>query len=65
MAEIVPALQGVPYTKGKPSLILSKTTKGKGVSFMENNHLWHGGAPKGDLAAKARQEVEESLAKDI
>lgn len=64
MAEIVPALQSVPFSKGKPSLVLSKTTKGKGVSFMENNHLWHGGAPKGELAEQAKREVEEALIKD-
>ena len=31
--------------KGRPSAILLKTTKGKGVSFMENNMGWHGKAP--------------------
>jgi transketolase len=27
--------------KGRPSVIVAQTTKGKGVSFMENTHLWH------------------------
>ena len=30
-----------PFVKGKPSLIIAKTTKGKGVSFMENSPIWH------------------------
>jgi transketolase len=64
MAEIVPALRGAPFAPGKPSMVLSRTVKGKGVSFMENNHAWHGGAPKGELAAQAMREVEAALAKD-
>jgi transketolase len=64
MAEIVPTLRSVPFSSGKPSLVVSHTTKGKGVSFMENNHLWHGGAPKGELAEQAKREVEAALAKD-
>ena len=32
-------------TKGKPTAIIAKTTKGKGVSFMENKAGWHGKAP--------------------
>jgi transketolase len=64
MAEIVSTLRSVPFAPGKPSLVLSNTTKGKGVSFMENNHLWHGGAPKGELAEQAKREVDAALAKD-
>ncbi|MBN1293317.1 MAG: transketolase [Candidatus Latescibacteria bacterium] len=64
MAEIVPALKSVPFTEGKPSVVIAHTIKGKGVSFMENTNAWHGGAPKGDLAAQALREVEEALAKD-
>jgi transketolase len=64
MAEIVPALRSAPFTAGKPSLLLSNTIKGKGVSFMENTNAWHGGAPKGELAEKAKREVAEALAKD-
>lgn len=64
MTEIVPTLKSVPFVKGKPSVVIAKTIKGKGVSFMENTNAWHGGAPKGDLAAQAKREVEEALAKD-
>lgn len=39
--EIMDAFKGLPYEKGKPSVIISNTTKGRGVSFMEMNLLWH------------------------
>ena len=39
--------------KGKPTAIIMKTTKGKGVSFMENNAGWHGKAPNDDELATA------------
>lgn len=58
MTEIVRALEQTPFKKGKPSLILSHTIKGKGISFMENTEKWHGGAPKDELATQARREVE-------
>ncbi|MBE6611168.1 MAG: transketolase [Ruminococcaceae bacterium] len=35
-------------TKGKPTAIIAKSVKGKGVSYMENNVAWHGAAPKAD-----------------
>ena len=44
-------------TKGVPSVILARTTKGKGVSFMENNAGWHGKAPNDDEAAQAVKEL--------
>jgi transketolase len=59
--EIIDCMEKLPFKKGKPSLILANTIKGKGVSFMENTHEWHGGAPTGALAQKALQEVTSSL----
>lgn len=59
--EIIGCLEKIPFKKGHPSLIIANTIKGKGVSFMENTHEWHGGAPTGVLAQKALQEVTESL----
>ena len=44
--------------KGQPSVILAKTTKGKGVSFMENNAGWHGKAPNDEQFAQAKAELE-------
>ena len=44
-------------TKCKPSVIIAKTIKGKGVSFMENKAGWHGKAPNKELAEKAVEEL--------
>ena len=42
----------------KPLVIIADTTKGKGVSFMENKHLWHGLAPKQEIGrASCRERV--------
>lgn len=43
--EILEAFEKARSTKGKPTAIIAKTIKGKGVSFMENNAGWHGKAP--------------------
>ena len=43
---------------GKPSVIIAKTFKGKGVSFMENNADWHGTAPNEDQRKAAIAELE-------
>ena len=43
---------------GSPSVILAHTTKGKGVSFMENNILWHYRTPQGDEYEAALRELE-------
>jgi len=47
--------------KGKPSVIIAHTVKGKGVSFMENDPLWHGScAPNAEQLAIAIKELEEA-----
>ncbi|MEW5984248.1 MAG: transketolase [Acidobacteriota bacterium] len=61
MADVVSTLRAVPLAPGKPSFIVSNTVKGKGVSFMENNYVWHGGAPNGELAEIARRELAAAL----
>ena len=43
--QIADAIEKAKATKGKPTLVLAKSTKGKGVSFMENKAEWHGAAP--------------------
>ncbi len=45
-------------TKGQPTMILAKTVKGKGVSFMEDNAGWHGKAPNDEQMAQARADLE-------
>ena len=46
---------------GRPSVIVMKTVKGKGVSFMENQAGWHGKAPKGEEYETAMRELRASL----
>ncbi len=57
----IPALQKAfaeaAATKGKPTAIIAKTVKGKGVSFMENNPKYHGVAPTKDEVALAMKEL--------
>ena len=56
--EIFGALDGIRARGGrKPLVIIANTIKGKGVSFMENRHHWHGMAPKGKDAKMAKAEL--------
>jgi transketolase len=43
--------------KGKPTAILAHTVKGKGISFMENTHKWHGLAPNDEELELALKEL--------
>jgi transketolase len=47
---------------GQPVVIIQKSVKGKGVSFMENNVSWHGSAPNDEQYAQAKAELEAVLA---
>ncbi|MBQ3064857.1 MAG: transketolase [Clostridia bacterium] len=60
--EIEQAFAKARQTKSKPTLILSSTTKGKGVSFMEDQVGWHGKAPNADEYAQAVQELNAYIA---
>jgi transketolase len=44
---------------GSPNVILAKTVKGKGVSFMENNNTWHHNRLNGEQYQNALREVED------
>ena len=55
--EVLAALNK-PHTPGMPKLIRMKTTKGKGVSYMENNVGWHGKAPNDEQRKQALMELE-------
>ena len=48
-------------TAGRPTAIIAKTVKGKGVSFMENNAGWHGKAPKKEEYEKALEELKYDI----
>ena len=47
---------------GRPVAVIARTTKGRGVSFMEDSPLWHHRVPKGDEIATARAELTAALA---
>ncbi len=55
--EIVDSINKAKETKGVPTVIVAKTVKGKGVSFMENKVEWHGSAPKEEEKAQALKEL--------
>lgn len=59
MDEIISVLKKARLTKGKPSVIIAKTTKGKGISYMENNVGWHGKAPSEEEFKVAINELKE------
>jgi transketolase len=47
--------------RGKPVMILARTVKGKGVSFMEHPTAWHGVAPKPEEAKRAKEELQKRI----
>ena len=47
--------------KGKPTAIIAKTIKGKGVSYMENQVGWHGSAPNDEQYAIAVAEIKATM----
>jgi len=55
--QITEALAAARNCKGKPTAIVAKTYKGRGVSFMENNAGWHGKAPNEEEAKRAVSEL--------
>jgi transketolase len=57
MREVVAALEASRHVKGQPTLILAQTVKGKGVSFMEDDPVWHGRAPTPEEAQRACAEI--------
>ncbi|MBR5267637.1 MAG: transketolase [Lachnospiraceae bacterium] len=60
MGQLKAAFDEARTVKGMPTAIVLKTTKGKGVSFMENNAGWHGKAPNDEELAIAMAELEKA-----
>jgi transketolase len=56
--ELIAALDNTDKKNGKPKVIIANTAKGKGVSFMELNHKWHGMAPSKEELERALEELE-------
>ena len=61
-AAIAAALDQAAACEGRPTVILARTVKGKGVSFMENDPGWHGKAPNDEQYEKAMAELRAGLA---
>jgi transketolase len=60
--QIADAFAAARACKGKPTAIVQKTVKGKGVSFMENQVSWHGTAPNAEQYEQAKAELTAALA---
>ncbi len=54
-------LSGVPFEKDRPSLLIARTVKGKGVSFIENRPNWHHRVPSPEELQKALEELNLKL----
>lgn len=59
--QILSAYQQAAATKGQPTVILAKTVKGKGISFMENDAGWHGKAPNDEQLEQAVSELKAKI----
>ena len=59
---LIKIFDGLPFEKDKPSLVIAHTTKGKGVSFMENQVRWHHGVPDANQFETAINEFDAALA---
>ncbi len=59
--EIEKAFEEAKTIKGKPTAIVARSTKGKGVSFMENEVDWHGKGPNDEQYAAAVAEIEAAM----
>lgn len=57
MQQVVDAFEKAETVKGKPTVIIANTIKGKGVSYMENNNEFHGAAPTPEQLAQALKEL--------
>lgn len=61
-AAIAGAFEQARAVKGRPTMLLARTIKGKGVSFMENEFGWHGKAPNDAQYEQAKAELSATLA---
>lgn len=59
-AELTELLGSAPWEPGKPSFLIAHTTKGKGVSFMENSVEWHYKSPSAEQLARALEEIHHA-----
>jgi transketolase len=60
---LIDVFRGIPFESGKPNLILARTVKGKGVSFIEDNVKWHHHAPTEEEYQNALAELDQTESK--
>lgn len=60
MQQLIDSFETAKLTKGKPTVIIAKTVKGKGVSFMEGKAEWHGKSPNEEQYKQAIKELKEN-----
>ena len=58
LAALAAAFRQAKATKGKPTVLIARTVKGKGVSFMEGKPAWHGKAPNAQELSAALAELQ-------
>jgi transketolase len=61
LAQLTSAL-ATPLAAGRPGVVLARTIKGRGVSFMEDNPRWHHAVPSDEEFARALQELDAAIA---
>lgn len=60
IGQLVDIFEQIPFEKGKPNLILARTTKGKGISFIEDQVNWHHHVPNDEEFATAMHELQQA-----
>jgi len=58
VTQVAEALAGVPFKTGRPSCLIAHTVKGKGISFMEHQLLWHYRPPDAEELRRALAELD-------
>jgi transketolase len=61
VAALTDVFHAAPFETGKPSMVIARTVKGKGISFMENVAKWHHGVPSDEQYEQAQQELDHLL----
>jgi transketolase len=62
VGQLARVLESVPFEAGRPSVVLARTTKGKGVSFMEDAKNWHHKVPTAEQYEQAQAELDAARA---
>jgi len=61
ISALMDVLSRIPFEKNKPNMIIANTIKGKGVSFIENDHIWHHHVPTDEQYQQAQEELDKLL----